>query len=576
MKRSLVVFALLALVATMVATASATPAERYHATYLNAAGVAVGGDRCGTLPPSAEEQARLFERTQRWLAEHPLAPEVSAVTTIPVAMHVVRGDNGEWDVTDQQIVDQIAVLNAAYGSTNFQFSLASIDRTNSTKWSNHQIGSHNETAMKNALAISPATTLNFYVCHLGGNLLGYSTFPWSYPEDSKLHGVVCLYASLPGGSAAPYNEGDTGTHEIGHFVGMLHTFQGGCTGNGDFVSDTPPEAGPAFGCPIGRDTCVGDGLDPITNFMDYTDDPCMFEFTPGQSARADQQMAQYRPTMMAGGGAGWSELSYDDFESGMGSYADGGPDMSIYTGGTFAFQGVAAADIQDNSGTASSFSHTTGRNVSGYSAQEISFYFRAESMENGEDFWVQYYDGTVWQTVAALAAGTDFNNGVFYFVDIKLTMGSYAFPTDAMLRFQCDASDKNDDVYIDTISWRATGNPFAVVSSEVAVVPQARSTSADAEPSAPTSAGAEASLSQNYPNPFNPRTSISFSLAREGAVRLEVFDASGKRVATLVEGSKGAGWHTVEFDASSLSSGVYFYRLIAGGVTEQKKMVLLK
>jgi len=260
----------------------------------------------------------------------------------------------------------------------------------------------------------------------------------------------------------------------------------------------------------------------------------------------------------------------------MGSYAEGGPDMSLYTGGTFAFQGVAAADIQDNSGTVSSFSHTTGRNVSGFSAQEISFYFRAESMENGEDFWVQYYDGTAWQTVAALVAGTDFNNGVFYFVDIKLTMGAYAFPTDAKLRFQCDASDKNDDVYIDTISWRATGNPL-VAESGVVIAQQARSTEdVRAEPAAPASTGAEASLLQNYPNPFNPRTAVSFSLAREGNVRLEVFDASGKRVATLFEGSKGAGWHTVEFDASSLSSGVYFYRLIAGGVIEQKKMVLLK
>jgi hypothetical protein len=114
------------------------------------------------------------------------------------------------------------------------------------------------------------------------------------------------------------------------------------------------------------------------------------------------------------------------------------------------------------------------------------------------------------------------------------------------------------------------------VSSEVVIVQQARSTSADAELSAATSAGAEASLLQNHPNPFNPRTSVSFSLAREGNVRLEVFDVSGKSVATLVDGPKGVGQHTVEFDASSLSSGVYFYRLMAGGVIEQKKMVLLK
>jgi len=90
-----------------------------------------------------------------------------------------------------------------------------------------------------------------------------------------------------------------------------------------------------------------------------------------------------------GGGGGWVVLTYDDFESGMGNYQDGGGDMRLYTGGTYAHQGSAAANIQDNSGTSPSFYHSTGTDVSGYTDLEVEFWFYANSMESGEDFWVQ-------------------------------------------------------------------------------------------------------------------------------------------------------------------------------------------
>jgi len=218
---------------------------------------------------------------------------------IPVYVHQIQSTSGIGAITANQVNQQINVLNSAYASSGVSFSLAGQDQTVSDSWSAAGPNSNAETQMKNALRQGGKNALNIYTNNMGGGLLGWATFPSDYARSPKLDGVVVLYSSLPGGSAAPYNLGDTATHEVGHWMGLYHTFQGGCSGAGDQVSDTPAERSPAYGCPTGRDTCRGkkggaDGLDPITNFMDYSDDACMFEFTPGQSARMSAQWALYR------------------------------------------------------------------------------------------------------------------------------------------------------------------------------------------------------------------------------------------------------------------------------------------
>jgi len=151
--------------------------------------------------------------------------------------------------------------------------------------------------------------------------------------------------------------------------------------------------------------------------------------------------------------SGWTQLTYDDFESGWGSFTDGGGDCDLYTGGTYAHQGNNAATIQDGNDVASSFYHTDPIDVdaAGYTQIEIDFWFYADGMDNGDDFWVEYFDGSSWQTAASYVSGTDFNNGEFYHETVYVDEGPYTFPTDMKIRFQCSANHWGDDVYIDEV-----------------------------------------------------------------------------------------------------------------------------
>lgn len=262
------------------------------------------GLRCGTRYVTDYERSLLAKERARFVQKRPgsgepIDPRSPGSVQVPVYFHVINNgtgiDNG--NVPDAQIYDQIATLNLAYAATPFRFQLVNITRTTSPDWYAMVPGSSAEAGAKAALRQGGAEALNIYSANPGSGLLGWATFPFDYARNPVNDGVVILFASLPGGSAAPYNEGDTVTHEVGHWLGLYHTFQGGCSKNGDYVADTASERSAAFGCPTGRDSCVGKkhpGTDPINNFMDYTDDFCMFEFTSEQSLAMDTQHLQYR------------------------------------------------------------------------------------------------------------------------------------------------------------------------------------------------------------------------------------------------------------------------------------------
>ncbi|KAF9647709.1 metalloprotease [Thelephora ganbajun] len=254
---------------------------------------------CGTTPSE-----QFISQAEAHFAENKVVVDSEvgiAIASIPVYWHVIYKSTSlsEGYIPDSQISSSISVLNADYARCGISFHLAGIDRTHNVNWFD-QVGpgSSYQTAMKNKLRKGGANDLNVYSVGFnsgsGAGLLGYTTFPWSYARAPRDDGVVILHSSVPGGTAAPYNEGKSLTHETGHWVGLYHTFQGGCKPPGDYVADTAPEARPVFGCPASSFSCPGGEPDPYHNYMDYSDDSCMNNFTPGQCARLKAQIATYR------------------------------------------------------------------------------------------------------------------------------------------------------------------------------------------------------------------------------------------------------------------------------------------
>ena len=262
-----------------------------------------GVDRtCGTDDPTIALASTMRVVQQNW---NNSASRLSVTdVVIPVHFHVIRYSDESGDVADELIFDQIDALSSAYSDTRFRFALNGITRSDNTNWTTHLKGSSYETAMKNALAVDVDEVLNVYLCNdpksSQGTLLGYATFPDTYPQTDKRHGVVLHSGTVPIGGQVNYDKGKTLVHEVGHYFGLFHTFQNGCSSPGDDVSDTPYHT-VNYGCPIGADTCGQTGVDPTENFMNYTYDYCMNEFTSGQADRMYAQTSTDRSTMWQNG-----------------------------------------------------------------------------------------------------------------------------------------------------------------------------------------------------------------------------------------------------------------------------------
>ncbi len=306
--------AVLTLAATTTTTlASAAPAREAAARAVPTLGAtACLEDVLGTLLPVGTSAARGQFR-EPVLRVGPSDSEIggkgpsasaSFGATVPVYFHVIH-NGAVGNVSDATIGTQMTVLDNAFGGdpggvdTGFDFVLAGVDRTNNPAWFDAEPGSPEEFAMKGALKRGGPTALNIYSTSGAQDFfLGWAYFPKINVWQKKyqvLDGVVIHWGSMPGGPFGDaFSLGQTATHEAGHWLGLYHTFERGCQADGDRIDDTPDMFEPTSGCPEGKDTCPGPGLDPIHNYMDYSFDSCYEEFTADQAERMQKQYLHWR------------------------------------------------------------------------------------------------------------------------------------------------------------------------------------------------------------------------------------------------------------------------------------------
>jgi hypothetical protein len=252
---------------------------------------------CGTPEPDEASLAWSEQFAIQEAASRRVGNLSAQAFTVDTYVHVVARStalSGGY-ISDATVQQQIAVLNSDYAAAGVTFRLVETTRTVNTQWASDG----NELAMKQALRKGGYNALNLYFLYsLGGGTLGYCYFPTQASPGSTAFyrdGCSILYSTAPGGSSAGFNLGRTATHEVGHWMNLYHTFQGGCSGSGDMVADTPAQAGASSGCPVGRDSCPNiAGVDPIHNYMDYSDDACYEEFTPGQITRMTSAWNTFR------------------------------------------------------------------------------------------------------------------------------------------------------------------------------------------------------------------------------------------------------------------------------------------